>query len=373
MKNTVYIFGAGASKDFGMPLGNEIFETAYELSKSTQQEVALLGIDKLLKNTEVILKRLLTNLPKDKKQLPPFEEILTFMWDLNKEEEYYYYNDKYRPLFKSKASELFDVLINFFGGTLIGSLRASSGNANIHLLKKYIKSLNFKHNISFISFNYDTFLDEALLTCVDEAIIEEYTYRIPLYDVEEPCPYGNVNVRPRMPNNGVQLLKPHGSLNLNYCTHRQAPYGEGYFYNRNYLKNWNEILNCPCCGRESKRLLIPPLYSKHDFIQSSAYKKTGAWRSSPENYRKYIDNDMVNCLSAADEIIVIGYSMPAYDFDFKSLFLRGLIKNKKRKKVHLQLITKGSNSIPQQFENLVGHTSVIDHEGFLHFLNENFT
>jgi len=372
MKNVVYIFGAGASKDFGLPLGNEIFQAAYGLSKSTNQEVSALGVNKLLKDTEAILKRLFSNLPKNKNQLPPFEEILTFMWDLNKEEEYYYNNDKYKPLFKSKAKEIFELLVNFFGATLIGSLHADSDNPNIRLFKKFIKSLDFHDNISFISFNYDTLLDDILFECVAENIIPKYTYKIPLYNIEEVCDYGNANARPRMPYDGVQLLKPHGSLNLNYCTHRQAPYGEGYFYNRNYLKTWTDQLKCPCCGSDLKRLMVPPLYSKHDFIQSTAYKKPGAWRSSPENFRKYIDNDISDCLAAADEIVVIGYSMPAYDFDFKSLLLRSLVKNKKRKNVHLQLITKGDNIVPHQFENLVGRVSITSNEGFLHFLKTNF-
>jgi len=372
MKNVVYIFGAGASKDFGLPLGNEIFQAAYRLSKSTKQEVGALEINKLLKETEDILRRLFSHLHKDKNQLPPFEEILTFMWDLNKEEDYYYNNDNYKPLFKSSAKELFDLLVNFFGGTLIGCLHANSDNANIRLLKIFVNSLNFQDNISFISFNYDTLLDDVLMGCVEENIIPKYTYRIPLYDIDEGCDYGHANSRPMMPYDGIKLLKPHGSLNLNYCAHSQAPYGYGYFYNRNYLKNWTEKLKCPCCGRELNRLMIPPLYSKHDFIQSTAYKKPGTWRSSPENYRKYIDDDIVNCLASADEIIVIGYSMPAYDFDFKSLLLRGLVKNKKRKNVHLQLITKGENTIPNQFKNLVGKSSVTSNEGFLSFLKANF-
>ena len=31
-KNVVYIVGAGSSKDFGLPLGSEIFEYAYNIA-----------------------------------------------------------------------------------------------------------------------------------------------------------------------------------------------------------------------------------------------------------------------------------------------------------------------------------------------------
>jgi len=34
MTNSVYIFGAGASKDFGLPLGAELFECLYSQSNT---------------------------------------------------------------------------------------------------------------------------------------------------------------------------------------------------------------------------------------------------------------------------------------------------------------------------------------------------
>jgi hypothetical protein len=34
MTNSVYIFGAGASKDFGLPLGTELFHYAHNLEKA---------------------------------------------------------------------------------------------------------------------------------------------------------------------------------------------------------------------------------------------------------------------------------------------------------------------------------------------------
>jgi hypothetical protein len=39
MRNHLCIFGAGSSKDFGFPLGNEFFEKSYALSLSPQEKI----------------------------------------------------------------------------------------------------------------------------------------------------------------------------------------------------------------------------------------------------------------------------------------------------------------------------------------------
>ena len=81
MRQSVYILGAGASKDFGLPLGVEIFDCAYKLSKLKDKSGATNELATVLGDVERYMGEIFTNLPKDKMDYPPLEEILTFLWD----------------------------------------------------------------------------------------------------------------------------------------------------------------------------------------------------------------------------------------------------------------------------------------------------
>jgi hypothetical protein len=55
----------------------------------------------------------------------------------------------------------------------------------IELLKSFVESLlsDGKQSVTFISLNYDLLLDNVLAQCVNDKIIPDYTYGVPLYDV----------------------------------------------------------------------------------------------------------------------------------------------------------------------------------------------
>jgi hypothetical protein len=99
------------------------------------------------------------------------------------------------------------------------------------------------------------------------------------------------------------------------------------------------------------------------------------FRSSPETYRKHVDPRIRKVLSQADEIVAIGYSLPPYDYDFKTLLASSLMQNRKRKRLHLKLITKGDDrdisALKARFQPFVGKVDVIGEGGFLDYLNRN--
>ena len=77
-------------------------------------------------------------------------------------------------------------------------------------------------------------------------------------------------------------------------------------------------------------------------------------------------------MAEADEIVVIGYSMPPYDYDFRTLFVSSLMHNRRRKKIIVKLITKGSkhqiDALRFQFARFVGSVEVLGSNGFLDYL-----
>jgi hypothetical protein len=145
MKNVVYIFGAGASKDFGLPLGTEIFKRDYELSQSDNKNVTALGFDKLIDEVENNLHLIFSGLPKNKEEFPPFEEILTFIWDLKRKERFDYKQNRYSSIFKTNGKKVFDAFVNFYAATFIGSSHLNTTNDNLKFLKLFIKSLDYKN------------------------------------------------------------------------------------------------------------------------------------------------------------------------------------------------------------------------------------
>jgi hypothetical protein len=375
MKNVVYLFGAGASKDFGLPLGNEIFDHAYRLLRAKALPRIAPGLKEVLREVEGCLRRIFTNVPDKKMAYPPFEEVLTFLWDCKKLERWDYDKHKLISLFPNKrgVKEVFDVFVEMLGLTLAASMRLHPRKGRIRTFVEFVQFIIASgESPSFISLNYDTILDHALMECVNRQAIDDYTYGVPLYDINSRRDIFNPpqNMCRRA---GILLLKPHGSLNLVACPHR---HGDGFFYGGDDLiATQVKKLRCPSCGRVPKPLVIPPLYNKADYIAANAVKNpTINFRSTAENYRMNVDYRIREVLGTANEITVIGYSLPAYDYDFKTLLMASLMRNGGRRTLPLRIISKGNKhqvgGLKAQFERVAGSVVIEGSNGFYDYLKK---
>jgi hypothetical protein len=215
------------------------------------------------------------------------------------------------------------------------------------------------------------------LTCVKEGLIEDFYYGVSLYTLAD-----GRDCR----EDGVFLLKPHGSLNLSFCT----GHAEGTFFHYSEKASAAEIVRgerrtCPIqqygmYGHPVVPLIIPPLYMKESYAKES--KRMAVHESKRgrrlldggviEWYRRYVDLCIDDVLQNADEITVVGYSMPAYDFDFKSLLIKGLMGNKNRANVPVNIITRGDrvqlDDLEQRFRHLAGPVRFIGENGFLDYI-----
>src|SRR5262249_31641398 len=86
MKKVLYIFGAGASKDFGLPLGNEVFEYAHKLIEAGVAD----ELRSIWDEAAMHLQAIFSNLPADKEKYPLLEEVLTLLWEWGNAEFYDY-------------------------------------------------------------------------------------------------------------------------------------------------------------------------------------------------------------------------------------------------------------------------------------------
>lgn len=387
-KNIVYILGAGSSKDFGLPLGHEIFYRAHEILKQMNKNNTDFKtiFEKVFYKAEADINKIYLNLPEDKLKYPLFEEVLSFIYDQIEDQEKFEskkFEEKFtgkppeeEPLFDNGIRKVFDNFVNLMGLTILGSTLFKYSIKKVEAYERFIKSLNYHYEeISFISLNYDTIIDDILLKCEKEKIIDGYSYAI--YPK-------NINSTMEDYRDGkIFLLKPHGSLNLFFCPHKHRNSIEPGFYFSEDTKIFVGIINpnrkfkCPICSDIPKPLIIPPLYNKSTFIKDSAERGQPRGGFFPRDhlgsYRFRIDRKISNVLQLADEIVIIGYSMPPYDIDFKSILISSLMSNQKRNNVRAKIITKKENSgqiksIKSQYEHLVGNVVIEEDNGFYNYI-----
>jgi len=171
--------------------------------------------------------------------------------------------------------------------------------------------LSISDRNSFITFNYDLVLDNAV-SINNHRLLGDYA--VPFADVFHFEEYKRILRNERMPSD-VDILKLHGSLNWASCTKCNRPYLAHYWPYRRLRQE-----ECPLCSAPLSPILVPPTFKK-DIGRYSFL--TPVWRKAEELTRQ------------ADELIVIGYSFPEADLEAKWLFRRALLRRASRVKLSL--------------------------------------
>jgi len=358
-KKIVYIFGAGASKAFGYPLGKEFFHYAYrvkefEINKSKKARHVTKLLDKVETLLPILYPQICMKIPySDSINWPLFEEVYTFITMLNA--------NKYSPAFSGCKSSLnsylhafrdliFCTLSTCAAYGWIGDDGIFSPKGLKNLSNKTINRINnlhfFKENYfkkflekalqgsmpTFISLNYDTLLDSQLNRCLEknktktnynDPSIEclNYDYGFKVVNEKGKLQYGNKN---------ILLLKPHGSLNLTFCERCKK-----FIWRLDswYASMMNKRANCPCCKKYmNSPPLIPPLYGKNLESLQLAPEVT--------DKIKLIRDKIKDSIECAEHITIVGYSFPPYDYDFRYLFVEGLLRNPNKENIVIEVVDK---------------------------------
>lgn len=158
-----------------------------------------------------------------------------------------------------------------------------------------------------ITFNWDLLVDNRLSSLGNR--IPNYMHPFARYFVD------NVWHDDIACNGGPQLLKLHGSLNWMYCEECKLSYSyirSGKVVAGQILNPENRLLQCPECREFTLTpVIIPPTLNK-------SYRKwkviSAAWKHASK------------ALEKAEEITIIGYSLPVTDFRATWLFLDSMAK-----------------------------------------------
>lgn len=139
---------------------------------------------------------------------------------------------------------------------------------------------------TFITFNYDTLLEQGL-----HALNVSYTYEIQKAKLNKTA-----TAEPSGSPNAVKVLKPHGSLNWRV--------GKGKGNDLRVFSDYRSMTG------NKMPLLIPP-----------------TWRKSFDGPLADVWSAAVNALKTATNVVVIGFSIPPTDLHFRYLLAAGLRDN----------------------------------------------
>ena len=244
---------------------------------------------------------------------------------------------KYLLFFEKIEQELIELIYNVFV-----SINGESWDCKLHkdFIEKVVDKKDYNQD-TIISFNYDLLLDRAFS---EHGLHpnEGFSYYLWLHKLsfiennwrDKNHDFLTLEENPFPPEDKLELLKLHGSLNWFSVNNSQTDEIENVFYkligNLNDLKT-DKIYRLRLINERGlvvpKRVLISPITDKLRKIKTQTYFE-GLWRRAFEK------------LKDADEIVFIGYSLPPADYLAKWLFQTSIKLNSNQKKIHLILSGK---------------------------------
>ena len=202
-----------------------------------------------------------------------------------------------------------------------------------------------RHHFAFLTFNYDILLEVALTWAK-----LPFNYRLPSEPEDE----------------GIPLLKLHGSVNWTRCPDCQdivalsiphylptvRAHGaqsvvlplEAALKTNTHSSLWDRegrLLDSPCCTRlVLPPFIVPPTWDKgqhHRGLQS-------VWKAAAEE------------LSSAEQLVVVGYSLPETDAFFRYLFALGLDNHMPLEQIKvIDPTAKEGGDVRRRFGHFLGH------------------
>ncbi len=184
---------------------------------------------------------------------------------------------------------------------------------------------------TIINFNWDLLVDNLISKNHMQKPNYQYTFdKIFRVNNWEPD---------RSASDGPKLFKLHGSFNWMYCKKCEATYTfvlTGKAVADQIRDPEDERLKCLACTGQTYPVIIPPTLSK-------PYEAWPVIKSAWEKARE--------ALESAEEITIIGYSLPVTDFKAKWLFLESVAKRKEPLR-KLTVIDKYPNGLFEKYKEI---------------------
>lgn len=209
--------------------------------------------------------------------------------------------------------DLVDRVFSIVSGIMI---QADSNAVHDNIARLIEKSSEY-YDISILTTNYDVCMEKALLK----------------YGLETS--YSGMK-----PNDGIPLVKIHGSLNWYYCEGCQDVIIYDMDELNKFTKMYPTTASCLKCNTLTSLFMIPPIAYKYVMFPPIIE----IWQSAMDE------------LESADMIIVIGYSFSLSD----DYILKMIVNGMKRKEIAFIIMNKTRNSVINLDNRLLSYHENID-------------
>jgi NAD-dependent SIR2 family protein deacetylase len=339
-KNIVYFLGAGCSYNFGYPLTNQIMpgilerlnkgKLFYSGYRRLPEDAAL--EKRLLRYIELVYPGLSLDGKARPEQVPNVTEIFSFVDHLC------FYNTPHHPNLGEAGLTDFRVLLNRALGEMLQEYenwgKADTDQATLHsqFIENIRQQIKSGHAVTVITTNYDLSVDAFF---VDEVNRNEIDFGIAYRNVDS----SKLVPQPAKPR--LQYYKLHGSLNWLSCSLCGQYYINpiGSIVHQAYRKQVDANNTCHCNDKmQLKTVMVPPSIVR-DVRDSNLLQ---VWKGALESIRH------------ANELVMIGYSMPAEDLAIKSIILRGINGRVLKTPPLLDVVQYGRAAEPN-YQNIFGN------------------
>lgn len=355
-RDAIFVLGAGTSHPDGVPLQRHLLPMIIS-GNIPEIENSSIG-----KSVVEFIKDNFICFPQRGKY-PQLEAVFGFLDYFIQQNESL--NSKYS---NSRIREIKEYLIKLIH--YVVDLRTDSKSEMYHAFWESIQKFN--SNVSIITLNYDTLLEQAFEFLFKDFGYLDYSIRFMNYEpLPELKPFNfwiNTAEPVKITHNEnpvpIKLIKLHGSLNWKYCNccnqvlltpwDRKIDLNRGKFLGYTYPEKNVYEYTCPLDGTDFQTLIMPPSFLKP--LNQPALSQ--------------LLSDASREIRITKKIIFIGYSLSDTDIHIKALFKKQLNKNVKvyvvnhRKTEALKRkylsISDNVEFIDVSFEDLVQKTDILE-------------
>jgi NAD-dependent SIR2 family protein deacetylase len=330
-ERVVFLLGAGASAPSGIPEVNdllpELWKRAKKIGRSDLDKLAEWCDERRIVNIEDLLTAAyLSNFTATNTGITSLLGYFLFsIGRVREEEEYITY--RRRPATSqvdvSSIGFLQDTLQTLFG--LLTSTMISASPNPVH--QAIVQFITNHPNTSIITTNYDG--------CMDEAILQHH---LPIRRT-----FGSEHTHD--PDNAIDLIKMHGSINWSYCESCQDVREFDLLnlketYQKDTL-SYPVIGICKNCEGTRRPLLVPPLSFKFLMFPNLV----DIWNSARQ------------AIEAAHYLIVVGYSFSEADTYITKIISRSMSMNNSQKMI---IVNTNQNLAPTLRSRFSAHIGGFD-------------
>ncbi len=322
MARTVFILGAGASKDAGAPLMDEFLSLAQKINLGAQDDNYRQKVFDGIEDLRVIQAKSKIDLDNIENVFGAFEmaRILKRLGERDAEQV-----DRLVHSLKKLIVNTLELSIRCpLSGDIYRPPRTYDRFGEmLFQLRNDLTNLQ----VSVITLNYDVALE----------------YALSFYGVEYDYVFGN-----SIPANSISLMKLHGSINWRQCGRCSQIFSTPIMYKPNTFfterrkgdyclirpsKHFAQQVHCnePI---ELDAMIIPPTWNKTQYNSSIGQ----VWVNAAK------------CMSEADNIFIVGYSLPPSDEFFKYLFALGTMT---RTFLDCIWVFNPDESVKHKYDNLI--------------------